>query len=366
MQSKKAIIWGTGETAVNLLKRKSLYGEYKIIAFIDNDRNKWGKVFWEGIAISGPNILLNLKYDVIVICSIYVDEISEQLKNVLGIESAKNIVTYKDLEFDFCSKLINKYKNSEDTEVQETLKVFKTGVVNVLGSYYTQTDKRKYSFVLRDEDNYPYIIFEGKRMYYPIDYKFQKKDGKDIVTDILYEQGEDSPHLYVRADYEIPNNAVIVDAGVCEGNFALRYVERAKKIYLIESESRWIEALYRTFADYADKIVYCNKFLSGRDNAYEITLDKLVSDKIDFLKMDIEGAEVDALLGGRAVLENSSAKCAICSYHRQYDEKYISFILKSYGYHVEHSKGYMCFPYDENVKDTLDLRRGVVYAEKIF
>ncbi len=364
MQSKKAIVWGTGETAVNFLKRKSLYGDYEIIAFIDNDRNKWGKIFWQDIIIRKSDILLKIEFDIIIICSIYIEEILKQIRDVYGIDSSK-IITYKDMEVDFCNKIIKKYENSDDIEIQETLSVFRQGIVNVLGSYYTKEEKRDFSFVLRDEDNYPYIIFEGKRMYYPKNYKFHQKDGKDIVIDILYEQGNESPHLYVKDDSEIPNNAILVDAGVCEGNFALKYVERAKKIYLIEADIRWLEVLHRTFADYKEKVVFCNKYLSMHDNAHEITLDKLISEKIDFLKMDIEGAEVDALLGGRTTLENSFAKCAICSYHRQYDEKYISYILESYGYHVDHSKGYMCFPYDENIKDTLDLRRGVVYGKKM-
>ena len=38
--------------------------------------------------------------------------------------------------------------------------------------------------------------------------------------------------------------------------------------------------------------MFCNKFLSGRDNGSEITLDTLVKENIDFIKMDIEGAVV--------------------------------------------------------------------------
>lgn len=53
-----------------------------------------------------------------------------------------------------------------------------------------------------------------------------------------------------------------MDAGVCEGNFALRFIDRARKIYLIEADASWMEALERTFALYREKIVFCNKFLS--------------------------------------------------------------------------------------------------------
>lgn len=363
MQKRKAVIWGTGDTAVHFLKRKGLYGGYEIIAFIDNDKKKCGKMFWNDIPIMEPDALQEMEYDTLIICSIYASEIEKQLLCEMGIHESK-ITTCQKIEANFCSRFVEKYKDSEDMEIQKTLSILKEGVVNVLGAYYTQKSKRNYTSVLRDTENFPYILFDGKRMYYPRDYKFERKDGQEVVEDILYEQGAESPHLYVRNDNEISNGSVIVDAGVCEGNFALRYVERAKKIYLIESDPRWMEALYKTFSDYKDKVVFCDKFLSGRDNAREISLDKLVSEKIDFLKMDIEGAEVDALLGAKTVLENSFARCAICSYHRQNDEKYISYLLEAYGYHVSHSRGYMCFPYDENIYDTLDLRRGIIYARK--
>ena len=39
-------------------------------------------------------------------------------------------------------------------------------------------------------------------------------------------------------------------------------------------------------------------------------------------------------------------------------------MLEGYGYTTSTSQGYMFFPYDENIMDTLDLRRGVVYGDK--
>lgn len=46
------------------------------------------------------------------------------------------------------------------------------------------------------------------------------------------------------------------------------------------------------------------------------------------------------------------------------DEENIKFIMKSLGYQTDVSNGYMFFSYDENIFDTLDLRKGVVYAYK--
>lgn len=211
-----------------------------------------------------------------------------------------------------------------------------------------------------DMDGMPYTIFENKKMFYPRDYKFQLLDGIACLRNILREQGDHSPHQYIQPGYTMEKDMVIVDAGTCEANFALRYVEDAKRIYLVESDPRWVEALKRTFEPYKDKVIICDRFLSGEDTGDSITLDTLVNEKIDFLKMDIEGYEIEALAGAKRVLRESNARCAICSYHRHGDEQIIKDVLKEYGYHTSTSEGYMFFPYDTY----LEFRRGIVYGNK--
>ena len=76
--------------------------------------------------------------------------------------------------------------------------------------------------------------------------------------------------------------------------------------------------------------------------------------------MDIEGYEVRALKGAERVLRESSAYCAVCSYHKHQDERQIKALLQQYGYRVETSEGFMFFPYD----DCLEFRKGVVYGRK--
>lgn len=357
----KAVIWGAGGTATDFLRKKIMYCKYEIVCFTDNNPTCWGTYFFQNMEIIAPTDLYKYDYDMIIICSLYYEDIRKQLMKEMHISEEK-IITYKDIERAICDSIIEKYENVADEDMAETLEVFKKGDVSILGSYNPPVTA--FSEVLRDDDGFPYILFEKKRMYYPEEYKFKKIDGKDVVEDILYEQGKGSPHLYIPEGYKMPEDAVIADAGVCEGNFALRYVEAAKKVYLIEADKLWMKALKMTFKPYKEKVIFCEKRLSGRDNSREITLDKLVTDELTFLKMDIEGAEVDALLGGKEVLTQNNVQCAVCSYHRQYDEAYISHILKSYGYKTRPSKGYMFFAFDDQMVDTMDLRRGVIYGSK--
>lgn len=167
------------------------------------------------------------------------------------------------------------------------------------------TDYRIY----RDEERHPYIIFEGKRIYYPDTHHFSKRNGVEFVRDVMYEQKENSPHLYLEDETIIQAGDTIIDAGTCEGNFAIRFIDRAKKIYLIESNPIWIECLEKTFRPYKNKTVICDKFLTRYDSDTDITVDSLVkNEKVDFLKMDIEGEEINALLGAKKTLLKNNVK----------------------------------------------------------
>lgn len=356
---KKVVIWGVGGTAKDFLNKKGFYREFEIMAFTDNNPNTWHKEYC-GFKVIEPSDLQSMVYDYIVICSLHYLEIRKQLEESLGVECSKIITSY-DIEKSIKNKVLEKYTLVQEEEIQEVVEYFRHKGLNIYGSF--ETAKQDY-LVYRDQEHHPYIMFENKRMYFPDNYQFIKIDGKEYVDDILYEHREGSPHQYIRETSEIKQDSVIVDAGVCEGNFALRYIDKAKKVYLIEADDEWMDALKRTFQPYHDKVVFCQKFLTRYDSASTITLDSLVGEKIDFLKMDIEGAEIDALLGGRRVLQRSNARCAVCSYHKQNDEENIRFLLESYGYSTQTSNGYMFFVYDDNIVDTLDLRRGVVYGYK--
>lgn len=162
----------------------------------------------------------------------------------------------------------------------------------------------------------------------------------------------------------INDGDVIVDAGVCEGNFILKYINLLSKAYLFEMDPLWQEAISRTFSDEVDKVTVINRSISNRTGGSSIRIDDVIDRKIDFLKMDIEGAEIEGLLGAEKVLQESNAKCSICSYHRFGDELVIRNILGRYGYNTSTTQGYMVFTIDPDIFYHLDFRRGIVYGEK--
>jgi len=76
-----------------------------------------------------------------------------------------------------------------------------------------------------------------------------------------------------------------------------------------------------------------------------ISIDKFVSDNkiehVDFIKMDIEGAELSALKGAAETIKKFKPKLAICVYHKGKDileiPEYLISIVPEYNFYLKHN-----------------------------
>ena len=58
----------------------------------------------------------------------------------------------------------------------------------------------------------------------------------------------------------------------------------------------------------------------GGSSEIEVTsLDDTITGKVSFIKMDIEGSEMDALKGAKETIQKNHPKLAICIYHSNED-----------------------------------------------
>jgi hypothetical protein len=240
-------------------------------------------------------------------------------------------------------------ENIRDSEKKDVLNFFRRNSFSVFPYEFNKKYHSKDIIVYTDDScGLKYVIHDNKRLY------FKREWNEDYIkyyyNGLLIEQDNDSPHRYEYSNFHVYEQDVVVDIGVAEGNFALSVVELAKKLFLFESDDSWLEALNMTFAPWQEKVIIVNKTLSNNNNDNCITLDNYFSymyrdnNTINFLKVDIEGFELQLLEGAKTVLEmQDTIRIAICTYHRKNDGEKIESMLTNLGFKYEYSKGYMIY-----------------------
>ena len=143
-----------------------------------------------------------------------------------------------------------------------------------------------------------------------------------------------------------------VDVGALNGDTSLEFITRTKgryeHIYIIEPDAYQIsQAMDSIFTlENRDRISYFHMALGAYNGVAHINngivgenggtvirtmrLDDLLYDKrISLIKMDIEGAEMDALKGACRILKEQKPKLCICVYHKSTDLWEIPAYIKS-------------------------------------
>lgn len=147
-------------------------------------------------------------------------------------------------------------------------------------------------------------------------------------------------------DYDIIGGSggeVFVDAGAFKGDTVEAFVKNFnyyKKIYSYEITPKSFEELKLNILEYENVICRqcgiankkCTMYIdecedlggnrlanTGRIEVPVVTLDEDIKENIDFIKMDIEGAEYEALIGAKKHIENEHPKLAIAAYHNNVD-----------------------------------------------
>ena len=284
---------------------------------------------------------------------------SEKLSCVDARELLFEIQTYYDVH----TAEANKYKDELYYLKQNGLTIFP----------YKQIFKSNKVETAYDKDvKLPYVVHKSKRLYFPMEYSGYRME---TVYRRLYEiegisgEGimEKNPHQYQSKIFKIEEGDVLVDVGCAEGLLSLDVIDRISKVYLIESDLRWMPALKATFAPYKDKVVLVPNLITDVDSESTITLSTLLKKEHDsslFIKMDIEGYETQVIESSRDFfIKHPKAKFTCCTYHKANDAEILENLFKEYGYETEFSDGYMLF-----LSDCLTqpyFRKGVIRAKKI-
>ncbi|MCC8138943.1 MAG: FkbM family methyltransferase [Lachnospiraceae bacterium] len=184
-----------------------------------------------------------------------------------------------------------------------------------------------------DEDDSPYVVHQNHRIYV-LPYAYSQ---------LMLEQNVNSPHRYLGgAIPEIEQGSVFVDVGAAEGIMAVESLKRASKVYVIERDPSWLSRLNKTFSG-EKNVTIINKYASCKDDEENITLDTLL-DKVTepiLIKLDVEGMELEVLLGAENLLKKENVKLLIATYHKPGDPETLQAYMEERGFCTEFTDGYI-------------------------
>lgn len=195
---------------------------------------------------------------------------------------------------------------------------------------------------------------------------FEDEESKSIVKNrsAFYETGEVSfirtipwhKIQYFQSNYygnTLLVDETYVDCGAFDGDSIKGFLDavnnKYKKIYAFEPDSDNYMKL-EEMAEHVENLE-CYNMATGNKTGYckfektatsgscisdvgsvdvkIVRLDEQITDDISLLKMDIEGAELDSLMGAEQLIKRCKPKLAICVYHRFSDLYLIPQFLKS-------------------------------------
>lgn len=281
-----------------------------------------------------------------------------------------------DFEFIFCeikkrfmkNKVISFLSKETDNEKKAVANYISKNGMSVFPYPYVKNYKLQNVSAEKDSDaGMFYINRNGRRLYMKKSYTSMFR-AKRYYNNILIEQDNLSPHRYVSDTFTPEAGSVILDIGGAEGFFPFDYLDMVDKVYIFECSDEWTHALTKTYADYKDKVIIINKFVSDFTDVSHITIDDFVQqenlgDKKLFIKLDAEGSEPNIIRGARKTLNQiKNIKLALCTYHCAEHESLFRKLFKSW--RMEVSNGYMLYYYDFNFKKPY-LRRGVLRLTKM-
>lgn len=224
--------------------------------------------------------------------------------------------------------------------------------------------------LLSDSDTVMLVLDEKKDIQYK-DYIMEKYNDRKI----LYKDGSHPNGIWVGTCgdqyfdvFEPRDGEIVVDAGAFDGTTEAQFFdwggEKIKKIYAFEMDpanGKQCLEFYRE--NHLDKVVFINKGTGAKEQTIYLddnstggrgstkgngtiaakitTIDSEVGDdKVSFIKMDVEGAELESLKGAKKTIKRNRPRLAICIYHKDFDSyelvRYIHKLVPEYRFRVRH------------------------------
>lgn len=332
-QRAKIAIYGAGGRGHKILECVNKYrNDIEVICFIDDSILS---------SPTGYSVLtyevarLRFKWDLILVASIHVRSILEKLSlNEMAI-----VLTNSDSDGISKSDKINFIDNIF------YYKKYKSNL-NFLAN---GESRRTYSQLYRkrmDRDNYLDLIFISKLFKAEQYLDYIQRDKIKIAFDAGVHDGYSSLQFIKSfSNLQMIFGFDIFDFSLKSGNYSKELMQSGKFQLIIRAlqkqDNENLLALFNEKNPSASKLA--SKFHEGAHIVKSITIDKFCEVhgvKFDFIKFDIEGAELDALEGAMKSLKEFRPQIAISIYHTKSDfiqiPYYLMKNLSNYSFYLSH------------------------------
>ncbi len=187
-----------------------------------------------------------------------------------------------------------------------------------------------------------------------------------LIPDIYFlEQAYDgvNPQYFDKEIVSCDREEVFVDCGGFTGDTAEKYIQiyqNYKRIYVYEPSIDNIADCRKNLEPYMNITIrncgvgeksskmsmvnnhdasnFCEENLGNKIEI--ISLDEDIKEKVTFIKMDVEGFEIPALIGAKRHIREDKPKLAICTYHIVSDfweiPRFIDSIYSGYQFYIRH------------------------------
>lgn len=359
--SSKFVIWGTGAYGKWLLSFLTLLGIYKkVCCFCDSFHDDTKSDCVENIPVYSPIKCSSLYHDAKFIIA---SDFYEEILNSISKSSYSDIDTFVlDNDNKMLEKQLIYYTNPPDPKC----------VVGFNYTWFPIYEKAQKSREL-------------KKMLDYIDANLADQESRDIIHnrcktfltgDLTYiDRNVINRHTYFSQEfYSISNDEILFDCGAFTGDTIEDFVtftnKKYKKIVAFEHDEKNVKRLnafinnkienvvviQKATADKNGKVSFLNKgnmfskTVDVKDSSDELSVDIVRLDNyIDYhptlIKMDIEGSELDSLIGATQIIKTQKPKLAICIYHMPFDfyeiPKFLKSLVPEYKFKVrQHEPGF--------------------------
>ncbi len=337
------VIYGCGFGLENYLKQISRFG-IKPVALVDSNEKLWGTEKF-GYKIMSFEEFKN-KHDEFLVCITTRPAIRIEIKKML----TENFNVPKE---NIVDAVFFKYASNDE---------FRTNVITK-----TNELKRVYENLCDDKSKKVLLNILKGRLECNNDYFLSVFDENEYFNE------------YTKTDFE----ECFVDAGAYKGDSLQKFDKfvggNFKRVICVEPLSENCEVIKNVveeqFRDkeisiynsglysFSGKIYFeeshrddSGKVQNNEDTGVSIdcvSIDDIKTEKVSFIKMDIEGAELEALKGAEKTIRRDIPKLAICVYHKPEDlfviPKFIMDLNLPYNYFIKHHSDATLYAHNETV-----------------